>query len=53
MGGEEALEMFNQFVEVLRGMYDAEKVQVGAFGEYMEIDMECDGPVTMTIDTDE
>lgn len=52
MKADMALEMFNKFVEILREEYDEEKVQVGAFGEYMHIDMECDGPVTMSLDSE-
>jgi len=29
----------------------ADKVQPGAFGQYMNIEMVCDGPVTLTIDS--
>ena len=48
----DALKQFNYFVDLVKKEYKEEKVQVGAFGEYMHIDMECDGPVTMTLDSD-
>lgn len=31
--------------------YIAEKVKVGAFGEYMNVNIENDGPVTIFIDS--
>lgn len=52
MKADMALEMYNRFVEILREEYEAEKIQIGAFGQYMEIDMQCDGPMTMTLDSE-
>ena len=47
MGGEQARELFDKIVKRAREKYDEKKIQTGAFGEYMQIDMECDGPVTI------
>ena len=47
MEGDKAKELFNKIVERTREKYDAKKVQTGKFGEYMLIDMECDGPITI------
>ena len=47
MGGEQAREFFDKIVKRIKEKYDEKKVQTGAFGEYMQIEMECDGPVTI------
>ena len=47
MGGEQARVLFDKIVQRAREKYDEKKIQTGAFGEYMQIDMECDGPVTI------
>ena len=47
MGGEQAKALFDKIVKRMREKYDEKKIQTGAFGEYMQIDMECDGPVTI------
>ena len=47
MEGNKAKELFDKIVAKTREKYDEKKVQTGKFGEYMFIDMECDGPVTI------
>ena len=47
MGGDKARVLFDKIVKRAREKYDEKKIQTGAFGEYMQIDMECDGPVTI------
>ena len=47
MEGDKAKELFDKIVAKTREKYDEKKVQTGKFGEYMFIDMECDGPVTI------
>jgi len=47
MGGEQAKLLFEKIVNKAKEKYDEKKIQTGAFGEYMQIDMECDGPVTI------
>ena len=47
MGGEQAKILFDKIVKRAKEKYEDKKIQTGAFGEYMQIDMECDGPVTI------
>lgn len=51
MDGEKALPLFNTFLESLRKGYKADKVQPGAFGQYMNLEIVGDGPVTIAIDS--
>eukprot|EP00347_Sterkiella_histriomuscorum_P018041 403347014 len=51
MNGEKAQLLYNEFLEYLRKQYEAERVQPGAFGQYMNIEMVCDGPVTITVES--
>ncbi|XP_005099208.1 D-aminoacyl-tRNA deacylase 1 [Aplysia californica] len=41
---------YNQFLEALKSKYKPEKVQDGAFGEYMQVHIQNDGPVTIPIE---
>lgn len=47
---DEARVMFDEFVNRVRKAYLPEKVQTGAFGEYMDVQLSNDGPVTITLD---
>ena len=47
MEGDKAKVLFDKIVSKAREKYDEKKIQTGKFGEYMFIDMECDGPVTL------
>ena len=47
MGGEQAKILFDKIVKRAKEKYEDKKIQTGAFGEYMQIDVECDGPVTI------
>jgi len=47
MDGSKAKELFDKIVARTREKYEEKKVQTGKFGEYMKIDMECDGPITI------
>ena len=47
MGGDQARIIFDKIVQKAREKYDEKKIQTGAFGEHMQIEMECDGPVTI------
>lgn len=52
MRGDLALPMFNEFVEMLRDdLGSAERVQTGAFGQFMAVNIVNDGPVTIIIDS--
>ncbi len=51
MKGEEALPMFNTFVELLRKeLASPDRVQTGAFGQLMSVNIVNDGPVTIVLD---
>lgn len=47
----EARAMFDGFVEKVRKLYPQGHVATGAFGEYMRIRMDGDGPVTLVIES--
>lgn len=49
MGGEEAENLYNEFVKLLKetGL----KVECGEFGANMQVDIQNDGPVTILIDS--
>lgn len=49
MNPNQALEFYQQFVQTARERYDTSKVQTGAFGEYMNVHMVGDGPVTIEL----
>lgn len=51
MNGDEALPLFNSMLEYLRKNYHRERVHPGAFGEYMNVEIVGDGPVTIIIDS--
>ena len=51
MAGEQALPLFNSMLEYLRKNYTADRVFPGAFGEYMNVEIVGDGPVTIVIDS--
>jgi D-tyrosyl-tRNA(Tyr) deacylase len=44
-------EFYSNFLNHLKEKYQPEKVQDGAFGEMMEVQIVNDGPVTITIDS--
>ena len=52
MKSTEALEHFNRFVGMLRReLGDEGRVQTGAFGQYMAVNIVNDGPVTIILDS--
>uniref|UniRef100_A0A914WH15 D-aminoacyl-tRNA deacylase n=1 Tax=Plectus sambesii TaxID=2011161 RepID=A0A914WH15_9BILA len=51
MGGDEAPAMYADFMQRLRNAYDADKVKDGRFGAMMRVQLENDGPVTLTLDS--
>lgn len=52
MKSEEALKMFNQFVQLLRDdLGGSERVETGAFGQMMEVSILNDGPVTIILES--
>lgn len=54
MNGDDAQAMFDRFVGLLKEGFPADKrdksVQTGAFGKYMQVSIENDGPVTIVLD---
>jgi D-tyrosyl-tRNA(Tyr) deacylase len=42
-----AIELYDEFLQLLKGMYIPEKIQSGIFGAYMHVDLINDGPVTI------
>ncbi len=48
---EAAVKLYDNFVDCLRQYYRSDKIKTGAFGEYMSIKSENQGPVTIYIDT--
>jgi D-tyrosyl-tRNA(Tyr) deacylase len=49
MNPSEAQAIYNQFVQTARDLYDPIKVQTGAFGQYMNVHIVGDGPVTIEL----
>ena len=48
---DKARMLFEMYVQAVREFLPPEKVKQGYFGESMALDMSCDGPVTIIIDT--
>lgn len=44
--------LYNQFLEMVREQYEAEKVKDGVFGEMMDVALVNDGPVTILIESE-
>ncbi|KAL9185212.1 hypothetical protein ACHAXT_002989 [Thalassiosira profunda] len=53
MKAQQANDMYNQFLDMLREGYDREKIFDGKFGEMMDVALVNDGPVTLVIDSRE
>ena len=51
MQNESAQILYNQFLEHLRTIYAPDRVKPGAFGQYMNVEIVGDGPVTLVIDS--
>jgi hypothetical protein len=52
MAPEQARTFYAKFLEQLKATYTAERVQDGAFGEMMSVDLTNDGPVTLVLQSD-
>ena len=48
---EKAIRLYNLLIEELKTNYADDKIASGVFGAHMDIDMVCDGPVTILMDT--
>ena len=53
MENEKAKQLYNEFLEYLRKQYKEDRVFGGAFGEYMELEIIGDGPVTLELESKE
>ncbi|KAH8283768.1 hypothetical protein KR054_000911 [Drosophila jambulina] len=53
MKGEEAQQLYNQFLDRLGQSYDSNKIKDGKFGAYMQVHIENDGPVTINLESPE
>lgn len=51
MSGENAKELYNQFLEKLRSDYDGCKIRDGVFGAMMEVHIQNSGPVTIEVES--
>ncbi|VDD90171.1 unnamed protein product [Enterobius vermicularis] len=51
MGPSEAPRFYQGFIDALRKAYNPAKVKDGKFGAYMNVQIENDGPVTITLDS--
>lgn len=52
MDGDKARVIFDKFVATLRSKYKEDRIHTGAFGEYMDVHIRNDGPVTLVWDSD-
>lgn len=52
MKSEEAEQMYNSFLEMLRAQYQPEKILDGVFGAMMDVALVNDGPVTIMIESE-
>lgn len=44
-------DFYSNFLAALQKDYRDERIKDGAFGEYMQVHIENDGPVTITLDS--
>ncbi|XP_003740345.1 D-aminoacyl-tRNA deacylase [Galendromus occidentalis] len=51
MPGEASKEFYSKFLNAIRQSYENDKIKDGAFGEYMQVHIENDGPVTIMLDS--
>ena len=50
---DEALKLYDNFLDVLKKSYKADKVQAGQFGAMMNVQLVNDGPVTLILDSND
>jgi D-aminoacyl-tRNA deacylase len=46
-----AQEMYNSFLDMLKGNYEPDRIKDGVFGAMMEVSLINDGPVTIVIES--
>lgn len=51
MSGDQAKELYDRILKKLRNDYKRDKIFDGKFGEYMQVHIQNDGPVTIEIES--
>ncbi|KAK3728404.1 hypothetical protein QZH41_017639, partial [Actinostola sp. cb2023] len=51
MGGEESENIYQKFLEQMRSSYKPDAIKDGKFAAYMQVHIQNDGPVTITIES--
>lgn len=51
MKTEEARRMFDQIVDLFKSAYPQGKIETGAFGQFMDVEIHNDGPTTLVLDS--
>ncbi|KAG7309176.1 D-tyrosyl-tRNA(Tyr) deacylase [Plutella xylostella] len=51
MPGEKSKEFYEDFLQMLRKSYKADKIKDGVFGAYMQVSIQNDGPVTIQVES--
>uniref|UniRef100_A0A6M2DIP6 D-aminoacyl-tRNA deacylase n=1 Tax=Xenopsylla cheopis TaxID=163159 RepID=A0A6M2DIP6_XENCH len=51
MAAAKSQQLYNDFLAEMKTAYDSEKIKDGVFGEYMEVNIQNDGPVTIEIES--
>lgn len=51
MGGEQSEAFYQDFLQHMRTVYRAEAIKDGKFGAYMQVHIQNDGPVTISLET--
>ncbi|XP_047988864.1 LOW QUALITY PROTEIN: D-aminoacyl-tRNA deacylase [Leguminivora glycinivorella] len=51
MAGDESKKFYEHFLQLLKKSYKSEKIKDGVFGAYMQVSIENDGPVTVSIES--
>jgi D-aminoacyl-tRNA deacylase len=49
---DEAIKLYEDFIDLLKITYKEDKIQTGKFGQYMNVSLVNDGPVTLIIDSE-
>lgn len=51
MNSEHSKDFYEKFLESMRKSYKPDKIKDGKFGEYMQVNIQNDGPVTIILDS--
>jgi D-tyrosyl-tRNA(Tyr) deacylase len=52
MKSQQAEQMYNAFLQILRQQYQPDKIQDGLFGAMMDVSLVNDGPVTIMVESE-